>query len=114
MADMKQVISKLNERTEEKRIPWRQTFLPDSFQVSLGNQLITITRNRRGTTSTISLSISGNLGETIGNAVYDSADPGSNQELFSLFEAAKRYVTAPDARLDELMDALDAVPPVSQ
>lgn len=114
MADIKQVISKLNERTEEKRIPWRQTFLPDSFQVSIGNQLVTISKNGRGDTSTISLSISGSLGESIASAVYDSADPGSNGELFSLFEGAKRYVTAPDARLDELMDALDTVPLVSQ
>ena len=54
MADIKQVISKLNERTKEKRIPWRQTFLSDAYQVSIGKQLITISRkDGRGTNSTI-------------------------------------------------------------
>lgn len=113
MADMKQVISKLTERTEEKRVPWRQTFLPDSFQASIGNQLITISRNRKDAASTISLSVSDKSGETLGRAHYDPADPESNQELFPLFEGAKRTVIAADTRLDELLDALDAAPPVS-
>ena len=112
MADMKQVLEKLAERTDENRVPWRKGDLSDTFEVSLGNLTIIILGHNKGIDGTIFLHVRDNRNETVGRAFYNPQEPGVNSELVSLLEGAQR-IAADDPRLDRLLEALDAAPPVS-
>lgn len=113
MADVRQIISKLVERTKENRVPWGPTFFGQTYHASVGNQLITITQGRNRSNSTVTLSITDSLGRELVKASYDSAHPEVHRELPDLFEGARRTVIGVDRQLDELLEALDEAPPVS-
>lgn len=112
MAEMKQVLSKLAERTIENRVPWRNSELSGSFQASFGNLTVFVIGSRNGATKNVLLSVQDKRGETIGRMSYSSTYPDENSELESLYDLAQR-VASDDPRLDVLIDALDATPPVS-
>jgi hypothetical protein len=112
MADMKQVLEKLAERTEESRVPWRKGDLSDTFEVSLGDLTVIILGSNKGLDGTIFLHVRDKRNETVGRAYYNPQEPEINSELVSLFERAQRIATD-DPRLDDLLKALDAAPPVS-
>ena len=117
MADMNQVLAKLVERTAEKRVPWKRSSQSGMVRASVGNLIVYITGNAGegnsvGLGQTLVLSVMDSRGEAIGTVVHIPNSPRVNLELMSLYEQAKA-IAADDPRLDELLDALDAVPPVS-
>jgi hypothetical protein len=112
MADMNQVLAKLVERTAEKRVSWRRASEPGMLRAPIGDSIVYITVSNAGQTQVIALSVMDSRGETIGSVVHFPDSPNTNQELLSLYEDAKR-IAADDPRLDELLEALDAAPPVS-
>lgn len=113
MADMNQVLKKLVERTRQDRVPWRKGSLSDTYSASVGSLTVIIMVERGGPGGTIYLSVRDKKGEPVGGVFYNPEQPASNSELVALLEGAKR-IADDDPRLDELIDALDAVPPVSQ
>ena len=113
MADMKQVLRKLVERTKQNRVPWSKGNLSDTYNVSVGSLTVLIMGGRRGISGTIYLSVNDHTGESVDRVFYNPEEPELNPELVALLEGARR-IADDDPRLDELLDALDAVPPVSQ
>ncbi len=113
MADMSQVLEKLVERTKQDRVPWSKGNLSDTYHVSVGNLTVMIMGGRRGLGGAIYLTVNDNMGESVGRVFYSPEEPELNSELVALLQGAKR-IADDDPRLDELLDALDAVPPVSQ
>ena len=113
MAEMKEVISKLAERTEQKRVPWRKDDLTsDTFKASFGKMTLTILGGGTREPGKIYLHIAGNRGETIGGAFFVPEEPELNSELVPILEEARK-ISSDDPRLDELLAALDAAPPVA-
>ena len=112
MADMKQVIRKLVQSTEEGRVAWRNSSEPGVFRASVGHSTIFITEYSVLTAWNIYLSILDRNGQKIGSAVYDSGRASVNSELVSLYEKVQSIATD-DPRLDELLEALDTEPTVS-
>ena len=110
MADMGQVLSKLVERTRQNRIPWSKGSTSDEYRASVGNLTFAILGPRKGTEGSVYLEIKNHKEEIVGNAIYVPHIPGVNYELVSIFDAA-RDIASDDPRLDEVLDALDAVPP---
>lgn len=115
MAEMKQVLSKLAERTEQNRIPWRKGEMSGTYEVTLGNLTLQIMgpgNGMEGANDTLFLYIKtkGHRGAPIGSAMYLSKEPDVNSELISVWENATR-IAADDPRLDEVLEALDEVPP---
>lgn len=113
MADVRQIISKLVERTKENRVPWGPTFFGQTYHAAVGNQLITITSDRDKSSSTVTLSITDSLGRELVKASYDSAHPEVHKELTDLYEGARQTVVGLNEQLDELLEALDSAPPAS-
>ena len=117
MADMNQVLAKLVERTAENRVPWERSSQPGMFRASVGNLIVYITGNTGegnsvGLLQHLVLSVMDSRGGAIGSVVHSPNSNRVNAELISLYEQAKA-VAADDPRLDELIDALDAVPPAT-
>ena len=112
MADMQQVLEKLVERTKENRVPWSKGHLSNSYHVTLGSLVLMIVGARKEIDGTIYLSVRDKSGESVGRAFYSPEEPEVNSELVVLLEGAQR-IADDDPRLDELLDALDAVPPAS-
>ena len=111
MADMNQVLSRLAVRSVQDSVPWRNSELSGTFQASLGNLTVFIAGSRNRATRFVHLSVQDGRGVTIGSLSYNSTYHDENPELASLYEDAKR-IASEDSRLDELIDVLDAAPPV--
>lgn len=111
MADMKQVLSKLSERTIEHRVPWGKSEFSGTFQASFGNLTVFVTGSRNGADRSVHLSVQDKRGSTIGSVFYSSRYPDENRDLLYLYEQATK-IASDDPRLDELIDALDAEPPI--
>ena len=112
MADMKEVLTKLAERTKESRVAWQKTSQSDVLRATVGSLSIYIVGDNRGSGSTVLLNVVDSRGETISTALHDPSNPHVNSELIPLYEDAMK-VASDDPRLDELLNALDAVPPAS-
>ena len=112
MADMKQVLGKLVQRTKEKRVAWRKSSQSGVFRASVGHLTIHIMRYQIIGGEAVYISVMDGNGQSISSEFYESGNPRGNEELLSLYEEAKRIATD-DPRLDELLEALDAAPTVS-
>ena len=115
MAEMSQVLTKLAERTSQNRVLWREGEVSDTFSAVLGKMSLQLMGPRKGADGIILLRIQGRREgrreETIGSAIYDPEEPNVNSELVSILEEARR-IASDDPRLDEVLEALDAAPPV--
>ena len=112
MAEMKQVLRKLIQSTEEGRVAWRDSSEPGVFLASVGHSTIFVAEYSNLSASNIYLSILDGKGQKIGSALYESGKPSVNSDLVSLYERVQGIATD-DPRLDELLEALDAAPPVA-
>ena len=112
MADMTQVLARLEERTSQNRVPWRKGNTSDTYEAELGTLKLFVLGPRRGNESTIYLIIRDEKGNSIGDALYLPSDPSLNSNLVSILAGARK-IASDDPRLDEVLDALDTVPPVS-
>ena len=113
MADMNQVVAKLLERTEEKRVPWQKSSQPGMIRATVGDLSVYITSREDDTGQLILLNVLDRIGETVGEVTYTSHQPSANQELISLYENATTFLVD-DPRLDDFLEALDAAPPIAQ
>ena len=110
MAEIKQVISKLAERTEESRVPWRRDDLTsDTYKASFGKMTITVMGGGAREPEKVYLHIAGNRGETIAGAFFTPEEPEENSELVSILNEARK-LASDDPRLDQLLEALEVAP----
>ena len=107
MVEMADVITKLVARTEQGRIPWQPAVGESSFSARLGNMAVLISSRDSGMYSYVKLSVLNERGAEID--VAESVD----EELVTLYQSAKRTALQSDRKLAELMDLLDAAPPVT-
>lgn len=113
MADMKQVVAKLVERTAEGRVPWERASQPGMIRATVGDLLVYITASDDADGRRIFLNVMDSKGESIGSVIYLPDRSDDNQELISLYDNVTKFLTD-DPRLDHLLEALDAAPRVSR
>ena len=73
---------------------------------------VLIVGNRNGQERDVHLSVKDKRGDTVGSILYNANRPNENPKLAALYGLAER-TASDDPRLDELLEALDADPPVS-
>ena len=117
MADMKDVVERLIERTEEQRVPWKATNDEDVFAATIGDMSVMVSSQmvHRSRTEPMSLRIAV-LDERWNEIASFEASRFSSrdfQKLYSLWQFAKTSATGAHPRLDEFLEALDAAPAVS-
>ena len=112
--EMHEVVSKLTERTEQGRIPWKKGVGKTSFIAVFGNLSVLISARTGGIRNEIMLSVLDEYGDEIERAKGNrfSEDPQSVQ-LDALYWMAKQKAMGPDPRLEELVARIDARAPVS-
>ena len=117
MADMKEVIERLIERTEERRVPWKVTDDDSLFAATIGDMSVMVSSERyprRPGESPFSLKIAV-LDEgwrEISSFEVSRVTSREYQRLYALWQAAKASATGANTRLDEFLEALDAAPTV--
>ena len=114
MAEMREVVDKLVERTGQGRVPWKSSASKSTFVAAFGNLSVLISARTTGLNSEIKLSVLDEIGDEIDYVEFDgfSSDPQSTQ-IQLLYQLAKRKALGSDQRLGELMTRLGDVPTVS-
>lgn len=117
MADMKDVIERLVERTYEQRVPWETTIGEDVFTATIGDMSVMVSSQmlRRPRPEPLSLRIAvfdegRNEIASFEASRYSTRD---YQNLYSLWQAAKMIATGAHPRLDDFLNALDSTPEIS-
>lgn len=113
MADMNQVLAKLVERTAENRVPWSKSFQPGMMRADFGNLSVHIAEGGEESERYVILTVIDRRGEIVGTLSHIPNSPNFNPSLITLFDDVTGIV-AEDPRLDDLIEALDAVPPISR
>ena len=103
MVDMKDIVEKLAERTEQDKVPWKPTADEQTFAASIGKLSVLISS---GFTGRIELSVLDEQGMEIDSAFRPQS------ALMDLHSSAKRKALGTDQKLAELLDALDATSPI--
>lgn len=121
MADMRDVIERLTERTEEQRVPWKATNDEDAFAATIGDMSVMISSQMvrrprpdpRSEPMSLRIAVLDERWNEI--AAFEAGRVSSRdfQKLYSLWQSAKMSATGAHPRLDEFLEALDAAPPVS-
>ena len=110
MAEMTDVIHKLAERTSEGRVPWKTAVGESSFSARLGNLLVLISSD---SSSNIRLSVRNEKGAEVDSVESSNLVPGHSVRLNRLYISARRAAMGTDQTLAELLEFLDAAPPVT-
>ena len=121
MADMKDVIERLMERTEEQRVPWKTTSDEDAFSATIGEMSVTISSQmlrrprQESRPEPMSLRIAVLDGRWNEIASFEASRYSSRdyQKLLSLWQSAKMSATGAHPLLDDFLNALDASPQIS-
>lgn len=116
MADMKDVIERLIERTEEQRVPWKITSDEDAFAAAIGDMSVMVSsqmlrRSRqesRPEPMSLRIAILDERWREIASLEASRYSSRDYQRLYSLWQSAKMSATGAHPRLDEFLDALDA------
>ena len=113
MAEIKNVVDKLAELTEQGRVPWRPTVDKSTFAATFGRMsvLISIKEPFIGSDkASYRLSVLDEKGDEIDYAAHGTSVTGvSLPALLPLYESAKRTALGVEERLEELLDAMDRV-----
>ena len=109
MVDVKDVIAKLLERTNQDRIRWKSTVTANTFVAVVGNLSLSISYPR-SVNSRVRLRILDQLAQPIDEfSTSPNGDPSMNQALEELHEKAKRAALGTDNHLEDLMRELEKV-----
>ena len=117
MVDMSQIVSRLNVLTSQNRVPWKATSDRSAFVAVYGDLSVRIVSIGGEHLNAISLGVYDGQGNLIDSATHDGSNPYASvfdsSELKSLYQAAKRTALGVDQRLTNLMERMNAAPPVS-
>ena len=118
MAEMRDIIDKLIEGTQQNRVPWKTAASDRTFIAAFGNLSVLISSESIGIHTITKLSVLDEMGNEIDHATHDtskhnSRDPRDSYGLWLLYQAAKRCAAGADRKLDELISRIDAAPPIS-
>lgn len=110
MAEMKDVVARLSQRTTEGGIPWKPTADESTFAASFGDMSLLISQRTtapRGVrTTTYKLSVLDEKGYEIDSASYIEGDLSLYSSLADLHRTAKRQALGIEERLQDLMSRL--------
>ena len=116
MADMKDVIERLIERTQEQRVPWKTTSDEDAFAAAIGDMSVMVSsqmlrRPRQESMlepMSLRIAVLDERWHEIASFEANRYSSRDYQRLYSLWQSAKMSATGAYPRLDEFLDALDA------
>lgn len=115
MADMKEIVSRLNALTQENRVPWKSTSDRSAFVAVYGDLSVRISSRGDEPLSAIGLGVYDGQGNLIDSTILDGAFSVGTaaRDLQQLYLSAKRTALGVDKRLAKLMERMNAAPPVS-
>ena len=110
MVEMRDVVTRLSQRTAEGGIPWKPTADESAFAATFGDMSLLLSLRITGTginrSSTYKLSVLDEKGYEIDSAIYTAGFGGPLQVLTDMYPAAKRQALGVDERLQDLMSRL--------
>ena len=115
MADMRDVIERLTERTNERRVSWRAMIGEDFLLATVGDMSVALEALNKLSYEPMTLRIAvldEGRKEIASLEAKKSASP-DYEKLYALWQAAKASAIGENPRLDEFLEALDAAPPVA-
>lgn len=120
MVEMRQIVSRLAALSNQNRVPWKATSDSSAFVAAYGDLSVMIVSKGDEPRNTIMLGVYDGQGNLIDSATYDGSNPFdafsaqySYSELKPLYRSAKRTALGVDQRLTDLMERMNAAPPVS-
>lgn len=129
MADMSQIVSRLNALTRQNRVPWKATSDRSAFVAVYGDLSVRITSRGDEPTNTIVLGVYDRQGNLLESASHDASIPPTApifpavqlnvtlQKDYSglkpLYESARRIALETDQSLANLLERMNAAPQVS-
>lgn len=114
MADMKDVITKLDIRTNENRIVWKAAVGESSFTARFGDMSVLISAYGSEPYASITISVVNEKGTVLDYAEYDGKVNKEHKCLPALYRSAKRVALGTEEKLQELMALLDDAPAVAE
>lgn len=117
MARITDIIDKLVQRTAQDRVPWTPTDKENNFTAAFGDLSVSISSHSQGLSSITTLSVKDSNDQEIVSAQCDTSHPLSHRrysKLTDLYNAAKTWASGTDVRLTELMQRIEASPPVQR
>lgn len=114
MADMKDVITKLDIRTNENRIVWKAAVGESSFTARFGDMSVLISAYGSEPYASITISVVNEKGTVLDYAEYDGKVNKDHKSLPALYRSAKRVALGTEEKLQELMALLDDAPAVAE
>ena len=114
MADMKDVITKLDIRTNENRIVWKAAVGESSFTARFGDMSVLISAYGSEPYASVTISVVNEKGTVLDYAEYDGKVNKEHKSLPALYRSAKRVALGTEEKLQELMALLDDAPAVAE
>lgn len=115
MAEMNDIVVKLLQGTQQNRVPWKTSASEHTFIAAFGNLSVLISSESIGILTTAKLSVLDEVGNEIDHAEHSIAGRGEvnkDEQLWVLYQAAKRCAMGTDRKLEELMSRIDTAPPI--
>ena len=129
MADMSQIASRLNVLTNLNRVPWKTTSDKSAFIAVYGDLSVRISSRRDEPWNTIVLGVYDRQGNLLDSASHDFSMPPSasvptatqlsvlvqddDSDLKTLYQSARRFALGTDQSLANLLERMNAAPPVA-
>ena len=115
MADMRDVIERLTERTHERRVSWKAMIGEDFLLATVGDMSVALEALNKLSYEPMTLRIAvldEGRKEIASLEAKKSASP-DYEKIYALWQTAKASAIGENPRLDEFLEALDAAPPVA-
>ena len=106
MAEIRDILDTLIERTDQGKVPWKPTVATEVFTAALGSYSVLI--EGRGSPNA-GLRVLNKAGDEIDRlANLAGTGPGWQSKLSELYEKARRAALDVDSQLDELLKELES------
>ena len=114
MADMRKLINKLAERTDDGTVQWRTTRERDTFAASFDDLMVLISAKSSGrfrpTPQSLRFAVVDPRGEDIVSVEGDRVSGWTYRLLDPLYQSARLSAMGDDWRLDQLLEVLESAP----